>query len=107
VKRHEFRLELAESWCILPEWASIRRYGRLRGQGGLIRFYRQIAGVGLAFPSGRYPFAYPVAGMEDFIGFTDLLWPIEARDGHRAGILGRARHPPVPGVLGGGNGQRC
>src|SRR3984893_1837526 len=45
------------------------------GAGGLIRFYREIAGVGLVFPSGRHPFGYR-----------------RARDGHRAGLFDRAHH---------------
>jgi hypothetical protein len=59
VKRREFRLELAES--------------RQGVKGGLIRFYREIVGVGLVFPRADRPIAvefpgYPVVRLRGIDG---------------------------------------
>src|ERR1700737_3800565 len=65
VKRREFRLELAESRRIVPEWTGTRTLGRRMGsRGGLIGFYREIAGVGLIFPSAARPIAVDGGGMD-------------------------------------------
>jgi hypothetical protein len=46
-------------------------------KGGLIRFYHEIANVGLVFPSGTYPFAFVGVGIEQFYAIAPLWWPIE------------------------------
>jgi hypothetical protein len=56
-------MELTESRRIVPEWTSTRTLGRRRrSRGGLIRFYREIAGVGLVFPRGDRPIAVEFPG---------------------------------------------
>jgi hypothetical protein len=72
----------------------------------LVRFYREIAGVGLVFPRADHPIAvefpgYPVVRLRHIAGIRYVEEAVTA-----LGSVDRARRPPVPGVLGGGNGQR-
>jgi hypothetical protein len=48
------------------------------GQGGLIGFYREIAGVGLVFPRGDWPIAveypgYPVITLRPIVGLAGAV----------------------------------
>src|ERR1700736_2080131 len=58
----------------LPKWTSAWTFGRRRGsRGGLVRFYREIAGVGLVFPRADHPIAvefpgYPVVRLRSIEG---------------------------------------
>src|ERR1700732_2767579 len=77
VKRREFRLELAEPRRIVPEWTR-RRWSVAPLGGGLIRFYREIAGVGLVFPRADRPIAVEFPGYP-VVRFRPILLELAGR----------------------------
>jgi hypothetical protein len=77
----------------------------IRVKGGLIRFYREIAGMGLVFPRADRPIAvefpgYPVVTLRPIEGLEFVKEAVAA-----VRSSGESHPPSVSGVLGGRNGQ--
>ena len=65
-------------------------------KGGLIRFYREIANVGLVFPRADHPIAVEFPGYPDGNGRPPLYPPLKRRDPPLVppSLVARKRTPP-------------